>query len=340
MSGITASPDSINPLYFFREPGYDGRVSTIKDIAKAAGVGIGTVSRVLNGSPSVSDETRRRVEDAVAELGYVPNAAARQLASGGHDTRLIGVLMPHFTHPFYFRILRGIHRFLAERDVDMILFNRGQNPSLALNRIMQEPLTGLLVLSHPLESAEEERLSRKGIRYCLVDYRREGARGVSIDNEEGGRIAARYLAGRGCARFGYLGAAGNFQQQEDRLRGFTLELEARGKDAPVVRYSGAGVYAPDACRALITEDGVDGIFFFSDELVLETAAVLDEQGSSLPVIGYDDIDASRYVGLTTVRQPIEDLGYEGARILLDGADERTVIAPTLVERRPHPTVRE
>lgn len=314
-------------------------MTTIKDIAKAAGVGIGTVSRVLNGSPSVSDETRRRVEAAVEGLGYVPNAAARQLASGGHGARLIGVLMPHFTHPFYFRILRGINRYLAEREVDMILFNRGMNPSLALNRILQEPVSGLLVLSHALDDSEEERLARKGIRYCLVDYRKEGARGVSIDNEEGGRIAARYLAARGCARIAYLGAAGNFQQQEDRLRGLTLELERLGKAAPIVRYSGAGVYAPDACRAIIAEDRADGIFFFSDELVLETAEVLDEEGSGLSVVGYDDIEASRHVGLTTVRQPIEELGYEGARILLDGADERTVIAPALVERRARPTVR-
>jgi DNA-binding LacI/PurR family transcriptional regulator len=163
-------------------------MSTMKDIAKMAGVGLGTVSRVVNGTGPVSEETRKKVEDALNSTNYRPNRIARKLVSGKTGRGFYGVLMPLFIHPFYFYVLRGIHRFVEEQDMNLILFNRGSHPEEAISYLMQEDILGLMVMSHDLSKEEEDLLRGKSWTSVTSITTRSTARASgSITIPEAGR---------------------------------------------------------------------------------------------------------------------------------------------------------
>jgi LacI family transcriptional regulator len=303
-------------------------VATIAEVAERAGVGIGTVSRVLNDSPAVSRETRRRVLEAIDELGYAPNAAARALSTG--RTGAIGVVAPFFTQPSVVERLRGVSRRIAAAGYQLVLFDV-ERPQPLGDLALAGRLDGLLCISLAPSDAELARLERAGIAVVLVDAERPGVPGVAIDDEAGGRLAAEHLLALGHDRIGFVG------DEEDAAFGFTSSARRRAGAAGACARAGAelvvrrGPHGRHPARALALEllaasERPTAIFAASDAQALGVLEAADAAGLVVPrdlsVVGFDDIEVARYAGLTTVAQPLEESGRRGAELLLGALEGR------------------
>jgi len=308
-------------------------VVTIKEIAEKAEVGIATVSRVLNGSPLVRDETRERVLDVVKRLGYRPNKMARMLVKGDYSDSTIGVLMPEVTHQFFFEVVGGIYRALKAQDFNLMIFNMGMKREQVFEHIAQERLAGLLIMgSPPLSTEEKDLLQLHGSRYLYLDYHEPEENCIYYDNAAGGREAARYLVSRGCRSIAFVGGPAHTQQQQERKHGFDAELAEAG--VPPSSEHATEIDEEQSCRLsrrLFEDRTLDGIFYFCDTVAYGGLRARAELSASVRIVGYDDILPSRYLGLSTVRQPSAELGSEGARAIL-----RIVRAPA--PPADHPTI--
>jgi LacI family transcriptional regulator len=305
-------------------------MSTIASVAALAGVGVGTVSRVLNDSTAVSGSTRMRVLEAIEALDYEPSAAARALSTGRTST--IGVLAPFFTEPSVVERLRGVTRRLASSGYQVTLFDveRPEQGDAALRSLsVKGRVDGLLVVSLPPTATQLERLEAAGVPVVLVDRRLEGATAVFTDDEAGGRLATEHLLRLGHERVAFVGDTENgpfgFTSSEARRRGY----EAALRDAGVAvhpEYLRRGPHRRDAARVAAGEllglaVPPTAIFAASDHQALGVLEAATMAGVDVPerlsVIGFDDVELARYCGLTTVAQPLEASGARGADLLLE-----------------------
>jgi LacI family transcriptional regulator len=298
-------------------------MTTIAEVAGRAGVGVATVSRVINGSPAVSAETRRRVAAVIAELGYEPNAAARALSTG--RTGAVGVVAPFFTQPAVVERLRGVSRIVAGSGHQLVLFDvERPGPLAALSAAGR--LDGLLCVSLCPSDAELERFDAAGVAVALVDCEHPRLSGVSIDDVEGGRLAAQHLLDLGHRRIGYVGDEEDgpfrFTSSARRRAGAMAALTAAGAELLVRR----GPHGREQARRLAADllaaqEPPSAVLAGSDLQALGVLEAAEAAGVNVPrelsVMGFDDIEVARYVGLTTVAQPLEESGVRGARLLLD-----------------------
>lgn len=302
---------------------------TILDVARQAGVGVGTVSRVLNDSPAVSDATRSRVRAVIEDLGYRPSSLARGLSRG--TSTAIGALVPNVTQPSSMERLRGVLDTLAGTPYDLTLFqvDRAEDRERRLQDVSRPDRCagGLLVSLRP--SAEEiERISGDEALLVTVDGRIDGVPGCYIDNQTGGRIATEHLLERGHRRIAFVGDIADdplgFGPGRDRLAGYRAALhEARldycgeyVKAAPHDRTNAIAL----AHELFTLEDPPTAIVTTSDIQALGVIAGVRARGARVPedvsVIGFDDLEMASHFGLTTVRQPLYESGALGARMLL------------------------
>ncbi len=303
---------------------------TIADVAAHAGVGMGTVSRVLNGSPKVRETTRARVLDAIEILGYRPNPLARGLSLGRCQT--VGVVVPFFTHASAVERLRGVVAALDQSRYDLVLFNvespvhRDEHLGSLTGR---DRADGLLVMSLPAPARDVDRLTSAGVPVVLVDAAGSGVASVVTDDIEGGRLATRHLVDLGHTAIGFLGDEPanpfGFTSSARREEGYRSVLEETGtpvrselvRHGPPDRLVAQGL----AAELLALPDPPTAVFASSDVQATGVLAAAAAAGLRVPgdlsVIGFDDIELSAYVGLTTVRQPLFDSGYLGGRLLLD-----------------------
>lgn len=315
---------------------------TIADVAARAGVGAGTVSRVLNNSPKVSTATRARVLAAIDALDYRPNPLARGLSRGRCQT--LGVVIPFFTQPSAVERLRGVVAALDGSRYDLVLFNvespvhRDEHFNALAGR---DRADGLLVLSLPPSARQLARLRSANVPVVLVDARGEGVPIVVIDDVEGGRIATRHLVELGHERVAFVGDdpanAFGFRSSPDREQGYREVLAAAGIDVSpeYVRYGphdrAVGRRLGDELLSLRSRP--TAVFAASDVLAVGVLEAARAHGVSVPdelsVVGFDDIELSAYAGLTTVRQPLFDSGHLGTRLLLDSLDDGTPPAPVV-----------
>jgi len=303
---------------------------TIADVAAHAGVGLGTVSRVLNGSPKVREATRARVLDAIEILGYRPNPLARGLSLGRCQT--VGVVVPFFTHASAVERLRGVVAALDESRYDLVLFNvespvhRDEHLGSLTGR---DRADGLLIMSLPAPARDLDRLTAAGVPVVLVDTAAEGVPTVFTDDVEGGRLATQHLVDLGHRAIGFLGDDPanpfGFTSSAQREVGYRAVLAAN--DLPwrpeLVRHGPhERAVAQDLAAALLAAPvPPTAVFASSDVQATGVLAAASAVGCRVPedlsVIGFDDIELSAYVGLTTVRQPLFDSGYLGGRLLLE-----------------------
>lgn len=303
-------------------------MATIDDVAARAGVGIATVSRVLNQSPKVSAATRARVLEAMAALDYRPNPLARGLSRGRSQS--VGVVVPFFTHASAVERLRGVVAALGGAGLDLVLFDV-ESPEhrsahlAALTR--RDRAAGLLVISLPPPRAELERLVAAGVPVVLVDARGDGVPMVVIDDVQGGRLATAHLVELGHRRIGFVGEPPDnpfgFTATSSRELGFRDVLRGAGEEPAWVQYCGHDRrVARDAMRPLLqAPDRPTAVFASSDVqatgVLLAAADVGLRVPDDLSVIGFDDIEISGYAGITTIRQPLFESGRLGAELLLE-----------------------
>jgi DNA-binding LacI/PurR family transcriptional regulator len=319
-------------------------MATINDVAAHAGVGAGTVSRVLNDSPSVSAATRARVLAAIELLDYRPNPMARGLSRGRCQT--VGAVVPFFTHASAIERLRGVMAGLDGSRYDLVLFNV-QSPAhrdehfAALRR--RDRADGLLVVSLPPPTAELLRLREAGVPVVLIDARGADVPMVVIDDVAGGRLATEHLLSLGHERIAFVGDHPDnglgFTSSSARERGYGEALSAAGVPAPpeLVRY---GPHDSTVAEELATDlfrldDPPTAVFASSDVqasgVIAAARAAHLEVPADVSVVGFDDIEIARYTGLTTIRQPLFESGLLGAQELLAALEHDEKVEPAVHE---------
>jgi len=306
---------------------------TIADVAAAAGVGAGTVSRVLNNSPRVSTATRARVLAAIELLDYRPNPLARGLSRGRSQT--FGVVVPFFTHASAVERLRGVSAALEGSPYDLVLFNvespvHRDEHFASLTR--RDRADGLLIVSLPPPDGSLKRLADAGVPVVLLDARGDGVPAVVTDDVEGGRIATRHLLALGHERIAFIGDQPDnpfgFTSSRDRERGYVQAMATAAVDI-LPGFIRHGPHVRSVARHL-TEDLLarqhppTAIFAASDTQALGVLEAVRAAGLRVPddlsVVGFDDIEVSSYTGLTTVRQPLYESGLKATALLLEALE--------------------
>lgn len=325
--------------------------ATIRDVARRAGVGVGTVSRVLNDQPKVGPETRARVLAAIQELDYVPSETARHLSLG--RTRTIAVVSIHIVIPSVIERIRGIERSLTTAGLDLIIRNvetLERRDQAVRETIRTDRVDGAVFISIAPRDDELTQIRGSQLPIVLIDAHHRNLPRVVSDDVEGGRIAARHLLALGHTRIGFVGdpprPSLGVPSSRMRLRGATEVLKERGlkmQPAHLVEgeYSRAGGQQ-SARRILSDRNPPTAIMAANDTLAFGVLAAAREFGLDVPrdlsVIGYDDIEAADLVQLTTIHQPLEESGTEAVhrlRAILDGTDKgpmRTLLPVHLVVR--------
>lgn len=302
---------------------------TIQDVARRAGVGVGTVSRVINRSPLVSEATRRRVQAVIDELGYRPSEIARALSLGRSAT--VAVIVPFFTQPSAVERLRGLVDVLKETDFDLVLFDvgtPGQRDERLEMATRTDRVAGLVIVSLSVDPDLVDRLGAARVPIVFLDRRVPGLPHVFVDDAAGGRMATRHLIGLGHRRIAFVGdddAAGfGFSSSVDRCRGYREALAEAGipeRDAFVRLGSASRVEAHRLTEELLhLDDPPTAVFAASDLQAFGVVEAARDQGLRVPedlsVMGFDDVDVSPYLGLSTVRQPLYQSGRRAANMLL------------------------
>jgi DNA-binding LacI/PurR family transcriptional regulator len=310
---------------------------TLEQVAALAGVSRATVSRVVNGSPKVRPEVRAQVERAVAKLGYVPNRAARSLVTRRADSIALVVSEPHarfFSEPFFAGMVRGVSAALAETGVQLLLLIAHDLPDRGrLERyVVGGHVDGVLLASLHGDDPLPAILERAGVPAVQVG-RPPGATPASYvdaDNRGGASKAVEHLAGRGRRRIATIAGPLDMSVGRDRLDGYRDGLAAAGL-AEAGELVEAGDFSEEsgaaAMERLLARPGrpVDAVFAASDLMAAGALRALRTAGRRVPddvaVVGFEDSAVARYAQppLTTVRQPIEDMGRQATRLLLTEA---------------------
>ncbi|HET9522151.1 MAG TPA: LacI family DNA-binding transcriptional regulator [Candidatus Limnocylindrales bacterium] len=327
---------------------------TIRDVARRAGVSVATASRALNGKQVVHPETRDRILAVMEELGFAPSPAARRLSLG--RTLTVGVVVSFLTRPQAAERIRGVDAVLADSEFDLVIYNveSVQKRDHYLGTLAQSQRTdGLLVMSLPPSPDVVAVLGRAPVPVVFIDVHTPSVAAmprVIGDDVAGGALAAQHLMALGHRSIGFIGDAVSspfgFTSSTDREAGFTRELASSGVVIPP-HWFGHGAHGRYEARALAgrmlnEDDRPTAIFAASDTQALGVIAAASEAGLHVPddvsVIGYDDIEAADYVGLSTVRQQLFESGRRGAEILLGEIDHRAD-EPPVVQLPPELVVR-
>lgn len=305
-------------------------MTTIADVAAHAGVGVGTVSRVLTGNSQVSPATRALVQASIDALHYRPSrsSAKRSAEKSGY----VGVVVPFFDTPSVYPRVRGIVSRLQPHGFNVVLFNL-DTPDLARKTMSEIPhsttLSGVIVISLPLRDDEVERLNAARFPTILIDTRHHTLPSVTVDDYEGGRLAATHLLSMGHERIAFVGEPTHnpfgFASSRHREEGFRTVMADAG--IPVrpgyVRHAAhlRTAARQQATQLLNLEERPTAIMAASDMQALGVLEAITAAGLEAPgdvsVIGYDDIDLSSHVGLSTIRQPLISSGERGAELLID-----------------------
>lgn len=304
--------------------------ATIKDVAKKAGVGVGTVSRVLNGSTAVSDATRDKVLSVIDALDYIPNANARRLSLG--RTMTIAVIVPFFTRPSVVERLRGIEKVLAASEYDLILYNvetAHRRRDCFQNVSRRERVDGMIIISLMPTDAEAERLKQTDVPIVLVDTHHAQFNSIMIDDVDGAYRATSHLIDLGHTKIAHIGDfmdnPFNFRQIHDRYQGYRQALQEANisfrSDYHLEGEHSQREAQQLAYELLTSDDPPTAIFAFSDTQAIGIMKAARDLGLHVPeqlsVIGYDDIEIAEYLHLTTIRQSLLQSGLEGGQLLLE-----------------------
>lgn len=308
---------------------------SVRDVARLAGVSVGTVSNVLNNPEVVAPATRTRVMHAITQLGFVRNESARQLRAG--RSRMIGLIVLDVANPFFTDVARGVEDLASEAGVAVVLCNSGQDAEkearyLAL--LEEQRVQGVLITPVREVGTAVEQMRRRGTPVVLLDRPSQGQDmcSVAVDDVLGGRLAIEHLLERGHQRIAYVGGPEEIQQVKDRLVGARAAFTRGGRSAEELQVISTTALNVEQGRAAAEQllgaapgDRVTAVFTANDLLALGVLQALTRAGLRVPqdvaIVGYDDIEfaAAAAVPLSSVRQPRALLGRTAAELLLEEA---------------------
>ena len=305
--------------------------ASIRDVAERAGVALGTVSNVLNRPEKVADATRLRVQQAIEDLGFVRNDAARQLRAG--RSRTLGLVVLDVGNPFFTDLARGAEDRAAEAGLSILLGNSDETArreAAYMDLFEQQRVQGLLL--SPIGDVFDRlrRLRERGTPTVLVDRPAQDHpfSSVSVDDVAGGYVAVSHLIEQGCTRLAFVGGPLNIQQVADRLEGANRAVnEHAGVTLEVLAHNGLTVQSGRAAGELLLTrqpaDRPNGVFAANDLVavgLLQAFAVLNgiRVPDDIALVGYDDIDfaSAAVVPLSSVRQPSALIGETAVDLLL------------------------
>lgn len=308
--------------------------TTIHDVARVAGVGIGTVSRVINNSSGVRAATREKVLTAIHQLNYMPDPIARSMIS--RRTGSIGVVVPFFTRPFFMEVLRSMEIALEHYRSDFVLYNvktNAQRDRYFSELPMRRKVDGLLVLSLPPDDSVACNFREVGLPVVLIDAYSPLLTSLVVNNVEGAYTAVQFLIEQGHRRIGFINGIieGNFKfnQANDRLIGFhrafgEANLQFEPELVVMAEWNRKGGREA-ALHLLSLEHRPTALFVASDIQAVGTLEAARQLGISVPnelsVIGYDGIELSEILGLSTIQQPLQQMGELGVRKLMGLIEE-------------------
>jgi LacI family transcriptional regulator len=329
---------------------------TIKDVARAAGVSITTVSRALNGHSDVSPETRRAVLKVAEELNYRPSAIARSLVM--QKTRTIGVLVSDLTkdrggHHFMFDVLRGLHDRVTELGYDVILMSTSttrQRLTSYLDFCRERRLDGVVVMGIRLDDPYVHEVVESTLPSVVIDLPliSQHCGYVMTDNVNGARFAVRHLVQKGHRRIAMVNGHRMAAVSQDRLRGYKEALAQEGVpfDEQLVIEGDFTQKSGEAAMDIIhtQHPDVTAVFFASDLMAVGGLLYAREKGLDVPkdiaIIGFDNIDLTEFVmpPLSTIGQRRFEMGVSAAEMLIGmlengQAPEGRMLAPELIVRQ-------
>ncbi len=329
---------------------------TIKDVAKACGVGVSTVSRAINNHPDINEETKNLVMDKIKEIGYIPNNSARNLKRT--DAKSIAVLVKGMNNPFFTDMIKIMEAAIVDRHYSLVLQHVDPNEDevdAALELTKEKRLCGLIFLGG-IFSRNEEKIHKLQVPYVLStvgcpleNIGRYDYSSVAVDDEKEAYKVTKYLIGKGHKRIALLAAArGDTSIGMLRLNGYKRALEEANIpfDKNLVRFLPAGFeeYSMENGRLMTEEmmrEGIDfsAIFAIADVMAVGACKALLTVGKRIPedvaVIGFDGIPLTEFYtpGISTLAQPTEEIAEETVRLLFKILDGKTIHQHVVFEGR-------
>ncbi|WP_339187421.1 LacI family DNA-binding transcriptional regulator [Paenibacillus sp. FSL R5-0490] len=305
-------------------------MTTIKDVAQLAGVSVATVSRVINDRGYVHADTRKKVEDAVKALNFSPNEVARSLYK--RKSKLIGLLLPDITNPYFPQLARGVEDRMQEQDYRLIFGNSDEDEQKEQDYIqtfIQNNVVGVISSTNYPHSSIYEKLK---IPVVFLDRTSLDRPSVYADGREGGRLAAREIIKRGSRRITVMQGPSQIRPAQDRFEGAIEIIRDAGLDYRVIQTTSfsineAGVWAEELFRKYADTDGVIASNDIAAMAVLHEASRIGRKvPDDVQVIGFDDIPMSSLLSpaLSTIRQPAYEMGREAAGLLIQLVEQAAI----------------
>lgn len=328
---------------------------SIEDIARRAGVSHTTVSRALRDSPLISPEVREEIKRLAREMNYVPNAIAQSLQN--QRTNTIGVVVTSIADPFYAEVVEGIEQVARSAGLSVLLSASHRDVEqeiAAIDNFYRRRVDGILLADSRIRQQDMKQLGQIAAPIVLINSQtKEQSKmfhSVEIDDRLGGQMAVEHLISLGHTAIGYLGVGDRSRSNEQRLEGYRMALTKAGlrliddwiviSDEDFTRTS--DVDSGQHMLPKLVAAGVTSICCYNDMIAIGALLACQELGISVPqelsLVGFDGIALSRYVTppLTTIRQPMLDIGGNAAQMLLDLLQEKDVenrvLSPFLVKR--------
>ncbi|CAG4930325.1 unnamed protein product, partial [Acidithrix sp. C25] len=316
----------------------------IFDVANHAGVAVSTVSRVLNGSTKVSDATRTKVLLAIETLDFKPSRLASSLSKGRFDN--VAIVAPFLTRPSVVTRIDGALDFLDQTGHSTVLYSvskTSQRDHYFEALMDQHEATGVIVISVPMMPEHIRKFQSAGVALSLVDTIGEGTAQVTIDDQLGGRLATNHLIEEGHSRIGFIGdlikgESLKFSSSRERLIGMVQALTANGltHDESLVKLGDHSAEAARVCAQQLLESAnpPSAIFAASDTQAIGALVAAESLGRKVPqdlaIIGFDDLEVTSLLDLSTVRQHLHESGRLGAQRLTTLMEGKKIDEPTLL----------
>lgn len=327
--------------------------ATIFDVADKANVAISTVSRVINDSPLVKDDTKERVREAIRELNFQPNRTAKSLAQK-NSVPVITIAVPSFTTRFYTTLLKGAKSGMSGFKADMLIFDRGFDPGdeHLLEFLDRGAVDGLLLAGSEVSPAVERKLAIMNVPVVVVGTKSELFDSFRWNNRHGVKMAVEHLIAQGHKTIGMIAAQSYNVNAQTRLEVFKETIEAAGLtyypnfvktgNSDDAGFSEEAGY--EAMTAMLAEsERASAVFCASDVQAIGAWKAIQEAGLQIPqdiaLIGYDNVKGTEFIGLSSVDQKMYDVGKQVMELLvarMNGSDEPQVeveIIPELVPRK-------
>jgi LacI family transcriptional regulator len=299
----------------------------IYDVAERADVGIGTVSRVLNNSDKVKAETREKILKVMQELNYRPNKVAQNLAK--QKANAIAVIVPSFIDHFFVEVLKGIQDALTEENIDLVLHKIDLNEN-RMDKILEivhsRKVDGIASVTMDISQTEHKELKNAGIPVVIADEFSSDFHSIYFDDVKGGKMAVDYLFDLGCRKIAFINGDINSLHGQKRLEG--VKRSFKNNRLPINHklikdgnfHTEDGYHSMQEILELPEKEWPTAVFAASDNQAIGVLEAMEEKGLKAPddiaVIGYDNIELAKYLKITTIWQPMYQLGHLAIEVLL------------------------